>query len=700
MKLHALAAVLAAAGIVSAAYAQTPGNTQVGGATAQSPAQDMEHVLVVMPLHKTSVETAFPVTSLYGDALSREAASTLGNTLANLPGIHNASFGPGVGQPVIRGLGGPRVMTLQNGTRSADVSGLSGDHTVAVEPLLADSIEVMRGPASLLFGGGAIGGVVNVVDGRIPTQIREDTEVAMALRYSGADRGRSAVFRLDSGLNALQFHFDALARDADNLGVPQGSGSEAGDELENTHARATSATMGMSYHFKQGFWGLAVNRQESQYGLPGGSHAHGHDEDHADHDEDLADEDPLDEAQADEEVFIRLDMQQTRYDAALHLHDVIPGIETLRGFLSVTEYEHLELEGIEIGTVYSSDTTEGRLELLHDTFAGWHGVLGGQFSTTTFSAVGEESFVPKTDITRRGLFLLEDWHSGDWQVEAGLRMDRDTLSPYESVFSNRDFTSLSASLGLIYELTPQWHISTSLSRAERAPAVEELYANGANSDVNSWVVHAATQAIELGDASLDTELALNLDVGLTLHHDEHTFRVSLYRNDFDRFINLANTGTDVGGIPVRIYEQQGAKFVGGEIEGDWLLGSFAGGEVSLTTDADWVRGRLDRGGDIPRLPPLTLRLGLQWQGERAFYYGRVSHATEQDRPGDNETSTASWLRWDFGADWQFDTRIGLLTLRAALHNMSDETVRLSTSWLRDEAPEPGRSLDIGFQLAF
>lgn len=678
------------------------------GTLSAAESDTLEHVLVTIPLHESTIETAFPIDVLTGDALAREAAATLGETLEALPGVHNASFGPGVGQPVIRGLSGPRVMSLQNGTRSADVSAISADHAVAVEALLADSIEVLRGPATLLYGGGAIGGVVNVVDGRIPTRLVEETELGAAWRYTGANNGQSGVFRVDTRVGNVGLHADWLVRDSDNVDVADGAGTDGADTLFNTGARATSGTLGSSFHFDGGFFGLAVNWSDNNYGLPEGSHAHGghdeHAEDHADEeahadDHDMHEEGEHHEGEEHGEEDIRLDVKQTRYDAVMHLHAPMQGVEVLRGFVTVTNYEHSELEGPELGTVYASDSVELRLEALHNEFSGLHGLIGLQASDTEFSAVGSESFVPRTDIRRSGIFLLEDWHAGAFQLEAGLRLDRDELSPAGGIAPQRDFTALSASLGLIYELTPAWHLSSSISRAERAPAVEELYSNFGNTDPDMWVTHAATAAIELGNTELDTEAGVNWDIGLTLHEGAHRASLSFYVNDFQRFINLANTGMEGAETPVRVYEQDGARFVGFEFDGDWSLGTVADGNLSLQTNLDWVRAELDAGGDVPRLPPLTGTLGIAWSDSDAEYYTRVTVADDQDRPGENEEATRSWSRWDLGGEWRLNAFGADAVLSLAMRNITDEEIRLSTSWLREYAPEPGRSLNLGIRLS-
>ncbi len=666
--------------------------------------QPLEHVLVTLPIHQTATETSLPVTVLTGEELAREASATLGETLERLPGVHNASFGPGVGQPVIRGLSGPRVTTLQNGTRSADASSLSADHVVAVEALLADSIEVLRGPATLLYGGGAIGGVVNVLDNRIPTTLPEQTSWGLDYRYSGASGGNTGTFRVDTALGPFAVHADALFRDTQNLEVPDGAGTDGMDLLPNTDTSATAGTLGAAFHFDGGFIGIAVNRQKNKYGLPEGSHGHhGHGDDHDDdHDEDHDDDhdDHDDHEGEEEEVDIRLEMEQTRYDIRLQLDEPMAGIARFSGVVSLTEYEHTEFEGLEVGTVYSSDAIEGRLELVHSPIGDLHGVLGLQISETEFSAVGEEAFILPTDTSRMGLFLVEDWHSGSWKLEGGLRFDRDEIDPQGNMAPAREFDTFSASFGALYEFTEAWHLSTTLTRSERAPSVEELYSNYGNTGPSTWVTHAATAAIEVGDVNLDTEESLNIDVGLSLHGETQSLRLGAYYNDFDNFINLASTGMEVGETPVRRYEQGAAEFMGLELDAHWEVLETNLGLLNLEVEMDLTRGELADGSDVPRLPPLSGALGLVWEQSSARYFTRLTAADKQDRAGDNEEATDSWVRWDIGGQWQFDFSDSLITLSAEVRNIRDEEIRLSTSVLREYAPEPGRSFNVGVRMEF
>ena len=709
------------------------GTTLSASATDDDPV--MEHVLVTLPIHQTATETSLPITVLTGAELAREAAATLGETLDRLPGVHNASFGPGVGQPVIRGLSGPRVTNLMNGTRSADASAISADHVVAVEPLLADSIEVLRGPATLLYGGGAIGGVVNVLDNRIPTTMPTETSWGVDYRYTGASSGSHGTFRLDTAWGPLAVHADALFRDTESLEVPEGAGSDGADVLPNTDTEALGGTLGFAFHFDGGFFGVSVNHQKNEYGLPEGSHGHhhhdedhddheedhddheedhddheedhdDHDEDHDDHDEDHDEhEDEHDDhgeehGEGEEEESIRLDMEQTRYDFRLQLDNPLASIQRASGVVSITEYEHTEFEGVEVGTVYASDSVEGRLEVVHTPVGNFHGVFGLQFSETEFSAVGEEAFVMPTDISRVGVFLVEDWHAGALQLEGGLRLDKDELSPEGTGAPERDYTSFSASLGALYEFTDSWHVSATLSHSERAPSVEELYSNYGNTGPSSWVTHAATAAIELGDVQLDGEESFNVDVGLSLHGEDASLRLGAYYNDFDSYINLASTGLEVGETPVRRYEEDSAEFIGFELDADWTVLQSDWGRLLLEGEVDLVRGELGDGSDIPRLPPLMGALGLVLEQPGARYFTRLTSADRQDRAGNNEEATSGWTRWDVGGEWVIAMSDAQITLTAAVRNIQDEEIRLSTSVLREFAPEPGRSFDLGVRVEF
>ena len=693
----------------------------VAAASLSAEELPMEHVLVSVPVHKTEAETALPVTVLSGEELQRQAATTIGETLGNKPGIASASFGPGVGRPVIRGQQGPRAITLQNGTLSADASSLSPDHGVAVEALLADSIEVLRGPSTLLYGGGAIGGVVNVIDSRIPRSPLEGVEGVVEYRYDAASDMDSGVFRLEAGNGNFVLHLDGTTRDTDDLEIPGqaideqalhaqeelfgGHEDEHGEEaientdgfIANTDSDTDVLTGGFSYHLgERGFAGFAVSHLDTEYGIPPG--AHGHEEEEGEEHEEEGEEHEEEEEEAE---FIRIDMKQTRYDAMLHLHEPMNGVEVVRGFLTYTDYEHDELEGSETGTEFDRDTWETRLELVHEAILGAHGVVGLQLRADEFSAVGDESYIPKTDSTEAGLFIVEDFHFDSWTYEAGLRGDYVERDPDTVNASKQDFTTFSVSGSALWNFAESWQTGFSLSRAARAPSTEELYSNVDAGSPDELVTHGATGAIEIGDPDLDEEVSLNADLTLHWGAERSWVELALFYNRFEDYIFLKSSGEDVDETPVYLYDQDDADFYGIELESNFHLVDLGPGELALGINGDFISGEFDDNGDVPRLPPARIGGTLSWEGDAFSTWVRVLRAADQDDPGDFETRTDGYTRWDLGADYRFrlaSERELLVFLK--WKNIGDDEIRLSTSFLRNFAPEAGQSLELGMRFSF
>ena len=701
----------------------------------------LEHVLVSVPVHKQASKTALPVTVLSGDELRASAMSTIGDTLANKPGLANASFGPGVGQPVIRGQQGPRVSVLQNSLSSSDASNVSADHAVSVEPLLADSIEVLRGPSTLLYGGGAIGGVVNVIDNRIPTKQVDGVTGGVEYRHEGAADQDVSAFRIDAGQGDFALHIDGLYRDWNDQDVPgkaiDEQAVESGhadhddheeEELENTDGfvpntdgRTKALTVGGSMFFEGGLFGLSVSRLENNYGIPPAGHAsHGHD----DHDDEHGDEDHDESEEAHGEEGIRIDVEQTRYDSRLELEDPFSGIHQLKWLLSYTDYEHSEIEpNGAVGTRFENDTWESRLELAHEPLLGWHGVVGLQLKQGDFSAIGEESFIPETESRSLGLFVVEGYDWRDWTFELGARVDQDERSPSDSSAKDESFTSLSASASALWQINDAWQLSLALSRAERAPVTEELFSNvdapeheeheegGDHGDEHDehegehereYVVHGATQAIEVGNTNLDTEKSMNGDIKLSWQGASARAEATLFYNNFSDYIYLENSGEFQDEVPVLHYEQQDAKFYGVEFEAGWTVLASGSSTLDLTLFGDSIRGEFDDNADVPRLPPLRVGGRVDYRVGDWSSYVSVINAADQDKPGLNETETDGYTRWDLGMDYRLP---GLKPEHSALaflkvNNVTDEEIRLSTSFLRNYAPEAGRSIIGGIRYQF
>ncbi len=666
----------------------------IGSGAVGADRPPMEHVIVSVPIHKTAATTALPVTVLSGQELQRAAATSIGETLANKPGIASAGFGPGVGRPVIRGQTGPRALTLQNGTSSADVSSLSPDHRVTVEALLADSIEVLRGPATLLYGGGAIGGVVNVIDSRIPLKPLNGVSGAAEYRYDSGSDMNSATGKLEGGNGNYAFHLSGTTRDYNDLDIPGSAANRDvfGAEVEttygyiaNTDGEDDAITVGNSYHFGDtGFVGFSVSHLESEYGVPPGAHG----------DEEADDEDG-------EEETVRLDIEQTRYDGMLHWHGLSPGIaDVVRASLTYTDYSHDELEGQEIGTQYFRDTWEGRVEIVHDGTL--HGVFGGQWKQDQFEAVGDEAYVPQTDSTELGVFLLEDFHPlQSLRVELGARADYVERDPDTTRAGDESFTSVSASAAALWDIDTSWNFSVSLARAQRAPATEELYSNIDATNPDQLVVHAATGVIEIGDPSLDNESSINLDVGLNWTGTGAWAELNLFYNDFDDYIALFNSGGEVVSVPLYRYAQQDAVFYGVELQSEFELFAVGPGALSLELFGDYINAEFSDDKHVPRMPPGRLGAEFNWSNEATGVFLRVLRAADQNDPGEFEEETKGYTRWDAGADYRMSlAKDAELLFFLKWKNIGDEDYRQSTSFLRDFAPQAGRSVEAGLRYSF
>jgi iron complex outermembrane recepter protein len=693
----------------------------INHANAQTPkpADDI-YVMVTTAIHQRSAETALPVTLLTGDALHRAARGTLGDTLSSQPGISNASFGPAVGQSVIRGQQGRRVMNLTNSIANADASGNSADHAQTVEPLLANSIEVLRGPATLLYGGGAIGGVVNVIDQRIANTLLDKPDFAVEQRHDSAANLNTTVGSLSFTTGALVWHVDGVKRDWDDLEIPglaidpaflaAEEAEHAAEELDehaehaeeavntdgyiaNTGGKTTNTTGGVSWIFDTGHIGFAFSELNNNYGLPPGAHNHAHEEEHAaEHEE----EEHSDEEH--EEELVAIDMNRKRYDVDALWNIQSDLIEKVSYKLSKVDYQHAELENLTVvGTQFDNAAWQQRLQLTHRELNGWHGVIGVQQSAEEFGAVGLESFIPVTDIDSHGVFIVEDVHVGDVTYEMGARLNQDDYQPENSPAPSRSFNTTSFSGSVLWQVSEPFTVGLSLAHSERAPSIEELYSNYGLTDLEECVIHFATGACELGNTGFNEEKSLNLDLTFAWRFDNFNASVTLFNNDFKDYIAQVTNGEEAGGFPVRAYQQQDASFRGVEVDMNWQLTE----QVGVRLFGDTIRGELDDSGDAPRMPPTRYGAELHVTQGAWSAYASMLHATEQSRPGAFELNSDSWTKLELGADYTLTMANGnelLLFVRG--RNLSNDTIRLSTSYLRSVAPEAGRSVETGIRYRY
>lgn len=705
-----------------------------GTALADPPEQAVRlDTLIVTgtPLQQSAEDLARPWEVLSGAELERSKSVTLGETLDSIPGVHAGYFGPGVGRPIIRGLEGGRVQVLTGGMSALDVSTVSVDHATTIEPFLADQIEVLKGPGTLLYGSGALGGAVNVVDGRIPEQV-PDADSGLTgraeLRGNTVNDERTGMVRLDGGGGNFAFNVNLLSRDTNDFKIPgeaerhhddddhdhgrDDDHDDHGHRLENSALRTRAASFGASLIGDRGFVGTAMSMFDTRYGLPGHAHddhddhGHGHDGGHGhDHDHD-------DDHDDDEEVFV--DLRQRRVDFKAGLYNPYAGHDSLTVRVSRTDYTHTEFEDGDVGTVFENEGLEARIEATHHEFGGWRGAYGLQFGRRDLNAFGDEAFVPANVTRDLGLFLIEEKNFDRFKLELGGRVDRTRVKPEDSV--SRRFTTGSASVAGRFKLTEDFHLLGGLDHVQRAPTAEELYSNG---------LHVATRSYELGDASLGREKANRVELGFHWHAQRLDLTGAVYHTDFSDFIYLANTDASEDGLPVRLWTQADTRFTGAELEarfllaetqlgrwqarafGDYVRASFKG-DQSRTVDIAIPHGNhfhnhtvdLDLSGALPRIPAGRIGVGLDWDRDHWRAGVGAVHYTSQDRVAQFETPSDSYTLVNANLAYHWDMRNMGWEVFLDGRNLTNAEARPHTSFLRDLAPLPGRSLAFGVRMHF
>jgi len=664
------------------------------------------------------------VTVITGEDLDRKKAQTLGETLDGLPGVSNSDFGPGVGRPVIRGLSGSRIQTLNNGLKVSDISGEGADHTIALDVNTADQIEVLRGPATLLYGGNAAGGVVNVINDDFSPDFNDKTEVEGQLTYGENGNQRIGNISVATPLSesfVLRGNYSADHSDDIDIDGFQGVDQTEGKKgtLQNSAVDTDSFSLSGVYTQDWGFVGLGYSRWESEYGLP---------------------EVFLGEGEEENEV---IDADYDRFDLRSEIYDPIQGIHTARLKLSYTDYYQAEIgSSFHDGELEESDThvefdneeSEARLELLHNPIGAWEGVIGLQFNQRDFAASGEGHhdeeeheeeehegeeehgheggfYIRETETRSFGLFALENRDTSFGSVEIAARLDYVESNPsdleedreihIESVdfeeeqaasLDDRDFTPFSLSAGTIIPLNDAYHVRFALSRSQRAPSAEQLYAFGE---------HHAAGTVEIGDPNLGKETYTNLDIGLDKHLGDFTFNLTAFYNQVSDYIYLEtqqSSGvaiTDEEGNLVVANQQEDTKFYGAEFISTWRVTDAS----SIRFSGDYVRAKLDDGGNLPRISPARLGLGFDTAFNEVKFSMGYRHVFEQNDTAELETDTDGYDLVSFDANWNPATVKGLGFFVKG-RNLLDEDGRRHQSFLKDEAPIRGRALFAGVNFKF
>jgi iron complex outermembrane receptor protein len=632
-----------------------------------------------------SADIAAPASVLSGDDLVRRRGSTLGETLDGLPGLSSSYFGPNANRPMIRGQDGDRIRVLSNSGVPLDASALSYDHAVPIDPLVVERIEVLRGPAALLYGGSAVGGVVNAIDNRIPKAALDGVSGTAELRYGGPATERGAAALVETGGNGFVVHADGFWRQTDDMKTPwysrplEGGGSERVNTILNSASKSYGGAVGGSMVWDKGYLGASVDTHHSDYGV-------------------VAEPD------------VTIDMVLNKLTLAGEVRDLGGAISSVSGQWLVSDYQHKEIEGGgEVATTFKNRGYDLRLQAEHAKLALGGGTLGGllglQAEDADFSALGEEAFVPSTSTWHVALFALEEWALGDLKLSFGARVgharlasegdaaDQTQFGPAQS----RSFTPFSAAVGGIYKLAPQWQLSGNLAYTERAPTFYELYANG---------LHVATGAYEEGNPDLGVERGSNLDVAIAWEDADNRFKVGAYGSDFANYIALLGTGQEVDSDegPVPVYQFMGvpARMYGLELEGNWRLLD-KGQRLDLDGKLDLMRATNESTDQpLPRIPPTRLTLGLNWSLGDWTARAEVVHAADQDRVPTDDPTTPAYTIVNLAASWALRVRNtdGLLFLR--LNNVGNELGYNATTiaTVRPLAPLPGRGVMVGLRLNF
>ena len=705
--------------VTTAAAAQTASHAERDATSRSAVHGDSDEEVVITAPYVADLDLLAGASVVSGDELVRDIRGQIGDTLTKVPGVSATSFSPGASRPVLRGFQGERVRVLSDGLGTLDVSNTSTDHAVSIDPLTAERIEVLRGPAVLLFGSQAIGGAVNVIDRRIPRAVPEKGfHVDAVGTYGSAAEERSGGAAVDIALDKqFVLHLDGSYRKTDDVRVggyvlsaplraeqlavaaeetAEGHLDEAAEatvlanqrgRLPNSGTRTYTLGGGLSLINDGGSLGFSVGYYDTNYGVParpGAGHHHdgGAEEDHG-------------------EENVTIGLHQWRADLRGEVNVNGGFLDKIRVRAGYSDYEHTEFEGDEVGTVFASTGFEGRLELVQADRNGWRGVIGFQGFTRDFSATGAEAFVPENVTDQYGLFTLQEVNLGKLGLEGALRYEHtgvrsnsvklglDEDAPLGRV--DRSFDAFSGAAGLSYEVAPRIKVGVNASRAVRAPSAEELFSNGP---------HVATQAYEVGDPTFRTEKSWGGEIYARGTLGKVKFQLAGYANWFTDYIYETETGLEIDELPVFQYRQADARYIG--VEGEVSATLVQRGEFTLGGNlvADYVRATLEDGSPVPRIPPFRVLAGID--ASHGPFGGRVEveHVTRQARIAAFETETPAFTLVNASLTWHPFGEKRETALILSANNLFDVEARRHASFTKDFVPLAGRDIRVAARLSF
>jgi iron complex outermembrane recepter protein len=722
------------------------------------PTSLIEQVDVIgLPIHASVIESALPVTVLAGKALRNQQAATLGDSLERQPGVNTNFHGKVASTPVIRGLSGPRVLITQNGLDVGDVSRVGPDHAVASEVSTATQVEILRGPATLFYGSGAIGGVVNVVDGRVPQD--SETQGEWLLSRDSVNGQQLGAFNATSGTQSWAFYADGFWRDADDYKVPVAPEQEHEQDHDDEHEEhsdehsaervvASSAeesqgfTLGTSYLLDNGFVGIAAERLDREYGIPG--HSHG-----------------------GESEAVYADLEQERYQLQSEFMLDSSWLRAIKTRAAYTDYAHAEVEAGTVGTLFAHETYELRTDFLHREWQHWKGGVNFHYKRSDASAEGEEAFTPASRAEAFALAIMEEKHVGDLLLQWGARIERVTIDAndvrlppvaahaadaghdgheeheehadesgagYTRLFDvAHRFTPSSLSVGAVWDFTPGYNLGIALSQAERAPSAAELLSFGPHLGSGAYEIGALFALSEnaegeaealLSRDSIDLERSRNIDLTFRKHQGDVAIILNAFLNNIDNYYYQNSTGLFAESghahegehagehqheseaveaedphaeeLPVYLFTAGDARFYGLEAQLMWKLDD----KWTLTTFGDFVRARLQDGSNLPRTPPRRLGWDLEFSHQRWVANVEWIYYASQNDVALLETATDHYALLDAQVAYQIPVKPLELSVFFKGENIANADARVHTSFIKEVAPRPGRNFSLGIRGTF
>ncbi|BFM06126.1 TonB-dependent receptor [Halioxenophilus aromaticivorans] len=708
--------------------------TQNGRVTVTLAPTVIEQVDVVgLPIHASTIESAIPVAVLTGDSLREQQAATLGDTLVRQPGVNSNFHGNVASTPIIRGLSGPRVLITQNNLDVSDVSRVGPDHAVSTEVSTVQQVEILRGPATLFYGSGAIGGVVNIVDQRVPTD--SETRGEFYVGHESVNDQKAASFSGLTGGDSWAIYGDGFWREADDYETPEPA-EEGSDSttVANSSEESSGYTLGGSYLLDNGYIGLSVGRLDREYGIPG--HSHGE--------------------EGGEEESVLAELEQDRYQLQSEFEIASSWLRSIRTSAAYTDYTHAEIEAGTVGTTFSNETTEVRMDLMHQTWHDWQGGINLHYKNSEVAALGEEAFTPPSESETFAIALMEERHFGDFLVQLGARAEQVTITAdsvllptieahlhdgteddahdhdhageasVTRVFDvEHEFTPVSLSAGVVWDFAPGYNLGVSLSRAQRAPSAAELLSFGPHIGTRTYEIGALfledlsgdEAEFALSNADIQLETSNNIDLTFRKFEGDLGIVLNLFYNQVDDYYYQRATGLytefshdhehdhdhadgdeeeHADELPIYIGAHADADFYGFEAQGILKLSQ----AWQASVFSDYVRAKLADGGDLPRTPPKRFGFDIDYQTGPWSANVNWTNYAEQDKVAALETSTDDYDLLAASVTYRLPFAGNALALFAKVENITDAEARVHTSFIKDVAPLPGRNFRLGLRGSF